>query len=386
MRAAWIAAERDSEVRHAARAWRRAGAIDDATLAAVEARYAAPWPPFSPVWSGLTFIFVSIAVVGVFVFLASGFRSVGPVSFLLAAGLPFVTERLRASPSAAAAASGGAAAFWAASCLFLGVADLYRFGPAAITPALAAAALAFGLGTWRWGYPAFALFASVFVFLLLARSVEGRLLWLVAGALLAAACLPLLDRPALSPSHRTGAAAALSVAVAALYSAVNLHSLDHGSIESLFRWRDQTVPVPLPLRAAAALATAALPAALILFGIRSRRRLLLDLGMAAAALSLVTLRYYVRLAPLWVLLTLAGAALIGLALGVHRWLDRSPGRQRRGFTGDALYEDEDRQRALSVAATALTLGPEPASPAKTEPGAFRGGGGVSGGGGSSGSF
>src|SRR5262249_8491297 len=35
MKAAWVAAERESAVREAARAWRRAGAIDDAALSAI---------------------------------------------------------------------------------------------------------------------------------------------------------------------------------------------------------------------------------------------------------------------------------------------------------------------------------------------------------------
>ena len=386
MKAAWVSAERESAVRDAAQAWRRAGVIDEAALGAIEARYPAPWPASSPVWSALAFVFVSLAVLGLFAFLASGFHSVGPVSFLLAAGLPFVTERLRAAPSAAAAASGGAAAFWAVICLMVGVANASRFDESAITGVLLAGALAFGAGAFRWGYPAFALFSASLGFLLLARSAEGRLLWLCVGALLAAACLPLLDRRSLAPSHRTGAAAALSAGLAAVYAAVNLYSLDHHRIESLFRWRDEGVLPSPAIRVAAALATAVYPAALIVLGIRSRRRLLLDLGIVAAALSLVTLRFYVHLAPLWALLVIAGAALIGLALGVHRWLHRSPGRQRRGFTGAALFEDENRQRSVAVAAAALTLGPEPRAPAQAEPGAFRGGGGASGGAGSSGSF
>jgi hypothetical protein len=386
MKAAWVSAERESTVRDAARAWRRAGTIDDAALAAIEMRYSAAWPASSPVWSALAFVFVSIAVVGLFAFLATAFHSVGPVSFLLAAGLPFVTERFRAAPSAAAAASGAAAAFWAVSCLLAGVADAFRFGEPAITAVLLAGALAFGLGAFRWGYPAFALFSAAFAFLLMARVAQGRLLWLLAGALLAAACLPLLDRPALSPSHRTGAAAAVSAGLAAVYAAVNLYSLDHRWIESLLRWRDERVAAPAAIRTAAALATAVYPAVLVVFGIRARRRLLLDLGLVFAALSLATLRFYVHLAPLWALLSIAGAALIGLALAVHRWLNRSPGRQQRGFTGDALFEDEARHRGVAVAAAALTLSPGPRTPAQAEPGAFRGGGGASGGAGSSGSF
>jgi hypothetical protein len=143
---------------------------------------------------------------------------------------------------------------------------------------------------------------------------------------------------------------------------------------------------PVAIRTFSIVATGAFPAILIALGLRSRQKLLLDAGIVAAALSLVTLRSYVHLAPLWALLALAGAALIGLALAVHRWLDRSPGRQRGGFTGDALFEDEGRHRTAAVAAVALTLSPEPRTPATAEPGTFQGGGGASGGAGSTESF
>ena len=103
MKRVWVAAERESEVREAARAWRRAGAISDATLSAIETRYSAAWPSASPVWSGLGFVLVSIGVVALFAFVASVSHSVSAAAILLAAGLPLVTERLRASPSAAAA-------------------------------------------------------------------------------------------------------------------------------------------------------------------------------------------------------------------------------------------------------------------------------------------
>jgi hypothetical protein len=389
MKASWADAERQSEVRGAARGWRRAGVIDDAALTAIEARYPAPWASWSPVWSILAFFFVSVAVVGVFAFLASGFQGLATVSFLFAVSLPFVTERLRASSSAAAASSGSAAAFWAAICLMVGVgATVPRTNEQTIiTVALLAGTLAFGGGAWRWGYPAFAVLSAASLFLFLSRSPQGGLFWLAGGLALAAASWPFLDRPSLAPSHRHCAAAALLSGLAAVYAAVNVYWLDHHRIESLLRWREETVTqAPAAIRTASIVATAALPVILIALGLRSRRRLLLDAGIVAAALSLVTLRAYVHLAPLWALLSLAGAGLVGLALAVHRWLRRSPGRQRGGFTGEAVFEDEGRHRGVAVAATALTLAPEPRTPAPAEPGAFRGGGGASGGAGSTESF
>ena len=156
-------------------------------------------------------------------------------------------------------------------------------------------------------------------------------------------------------------------------------------MESIANWNGPA-SLPAGLRALSAVATAVFPVLVLALGIRSRRTLLLDLGLVSAGLSLATLRYYVHIAPLWAILGISGAGLIGLALSVHRWLGRAPGRQRKGFTGDALFEDEDRQQALGAVGTALTLAPGARSAPPPSPGAFQGGGGASGGGGSSESF
>jgi hypothetical protein len=103
-----------------------------------------------------------------------------------------------------------------------------------------------------------------------------------------------------------------------------------------------------------------------------------------AALSLVTLRFYVHIAPLWTILSVAGSGLVLLALGVHRRLARSPGREAGGFIADPLFEDKDAQQALG-AVGALSLTPE-ARVAPAEQGKFSGGGGGFGGAGSSGTF
>jgi len=64
VKAAWVQAERDSEIRQAAGAWRKAGVIDDATLAAIEETYSAVWPKPGKTWSVLLFFFISCFVVG----------------------------------------------------------------------------------------------------------------------------------------------------------------------------------------------------------------------------------------------------------------------------------------------------------------------------------
>jgi uncharacterized membrane protein YgcG len=76
--------------------------------------------------------------------------------------------------------------------------------------------------------------------------------------------------------------------------------------------------------------------------------------------------------------------LILLTLGIHRWLTRSPDRQRGGFTAEALFEDKEKQQTLG-ALGAVSLAPEARS-VSPQPGRFSGGGGRFGGGGTTGTF
>ena len=129
--------------------------------------------------------------------------------------------------------------------------------------------------------------------------------------------------------------------------------------------------------------TALVPLAAVVWGIRSRRMFALDLGLVLTALSLLTLRFYVHLAATWLVLTLAGAALVLLALGVNRWLARGGGKERNGFTAESLFADERRLRALELVPVVAAHAPESRPP--VEPG-FQGGGGSFGGGGAGGSY
>ncbi len=97
----------------------------------------------------------------------------------------------------------------------------------------------------------------------------------------------------------------------------------------------------------------------------------------------MTLRAYVHIADLRVVVTAAGALLVGGALAVNRWLRRGPERERGGFTADALYADEAAFRAVELAPV---LGAHaPAAKLPDEPG-FTGGGGSFGGGGAGADF
>jgi hypothetical protein len=117
--------------------------------------------------------------------------------------------------------------------------------------------------------------------------------------------------------------------------------------------------------------------------VRSRRTFVLDTGIVVAALSLITLRHYVHIAATWLVLTLAGTALVLLALALNRWLSRGPEEERDGFTAEPLFADEARLRALELVPVVAAHAPEARPP--VEPG-FQGGGGSFGGGGAGGSF
>jgi hypothetical protein len=140
------------------------------------------------------------------------------------------------------------------------------------------------------------------------------------------------------------------------------------------------------MRLACLVLTAALPVALIAAGVRTRRRVLLDMGGLLAAISIVTIRAYFHVVDAWLVLAAAGLGLIVLAMVLRRWLDRAPGKARAGFTAEPLFDsDPGRRTALAVAATVTALSPAARALPRTEPG-FEGKGGASGGGGSGGEF
>jgi uncharacterized membrane protein YgcG len=100
--------------------------------------------------------------------------------------------------------------------------------------------------------------------------------------------------------------------------------------------------------------------------------------------SIVTVRQYAHLMPLWLALAGGGLVFIVGTLLLKRFLDSGRGGARSGLTARQLLEDPKKQRALEVLASVAVLTPEPRTdPAKAE---FQGKGGEFGGGGASGEF
>ncbi len=394
MKGAWVAAERVEEVRAAARGWKRAGAISSGTFEEISRRYPEPRTLPAPLWRVLFFVlssFVLLAVFGAFV-LSTSPNASGAWVLCAVFGMAFVAIAELQARSPAMSLRGGveAAGFWGVVLLIGGLfllleETLHLREPEGPNLVLAGAAGLFALAAWRWGIAAFAGFSAAALFILLARAPYGRLLWIAGGVALSTLSERYTDRASWAPSHRTCASGLVVCGIAAVYAAVNFWSLDHGMIEDLAghgRARNGAWPgdgaVVLSI-----LATALVPAAVFLRGVVRRRRLLLDAGLVLAALSLVTLRAYVHVADLRVVVTAAGVLLVGGALAVNRWLRRGPEGEREGFTADALYADEAAFRAVELVPV---LGAHaPAARPPDEPG-FTGGGGSFGGGGAGSSF
>lgn len=376
---------RNAEVRNAAGAWEKASVIDAATRAAIQEAYPLDHPRLAPAWRALIFVIASVAIVSGFGGFVVFARADGWGTWIFfGALLTVATEtldrsRLRDNGSAAATS------FWAVVVILAGLALAVRleFDVATIVLPLAAAIL-FAIFSWRWGFEVYGAFSAVALFGLLAQFPNARLWWIVFGGLIVALASGLRDRASLPPPHRVALAGACAVGAVAIYAAVNRYSVDRLLVETLdahSRTREQPSPT---LRICATAATTLVPLTFLLWGLRTRRRLVLDLGIAFAALSLATLRYYVHLAPLWVILCASGAALLLAALGFNRKLRGSPGGEWGGFTVHPLYSGPPR--GLAAAAAVAGFAPDARVPHGPDDANFTGGGGISGGGGAAGSF
>ncbi|HMB84844.1 MAG TPA: hypothetical protein VKS62_00540 [Methylomirabilota bacterium] len=388
MRPEAIGWERAAEVDSAARGWRRAGAIDEATHQRIREAFPDPCVTPGAVWRVLTGGMVAAIVLCTFAAAALGlWRSSTAIQILLllwGAACLVATEVLEASPRSARRGAAGATSVLGVGFFLLGlglvlVESVRLHGDDAIDLLLVAAVLTCGLAAWRWGSPLFAGLGGVALFCSLARLPHGRILWLLAGAALTGLAAWGLDEVRLAPSHRIGAAVLTVVGIGAVYAAANVYSLDEASLEHLARLAPGREDLPRGARLAAAAATALLPLAVLAWGLRSRRTFLLDTGIVLLALSLVTMRRYVHVAPLWVVLILAGALLVVLALAVERALRRARDGEIAGFTADPLFSDERRQQVLQIAPAVAAFTPE-ARPSAPDPG-FAGEGGRFGGGG-----
>ncbi len=392
MKTEWVASERVEEVRAAADGWKRAGAVDEGTFEEIFRRYPEPRPLPAPLWRLLTAFFVTAVLLLLTGALFIAFRpgiGTAPLLLLLLAIVSIVAAEVQeGSPSLALRGGAGATSFWGIVLFLAGVflfleETLKVRERGGMTLLLLAALAAYTLAAWRWGSPAYAVLAAISLFLVLARAPSGRLLWVAMGIAMTLVFARVPDHPSWAPSRRWCGAALVVSGLMGVYAATNLYSLDHRLVENL---RGAGLDLPGPRfqeRILAMVGTAVLPIAILWWGVRSRRTFMLDTGLVVAALSLITLRYYVHIAATWLVLTLAGSALVLLALALNRWLSRGPEKERNGFTAEPLFADEARLHALELVPVVAAHAPEVRP--SVEPG-FQGGGGSFGGGGAGGSF
>jgi len=392
-----VEADRREAVRRAARSWRQAGAIDEATEAAIAAAYPDDRARVGPVFRVLLFVFTLVAVNGAFGFgmlLVDGFRGSGRtfavLAFVYGLLLAVLTEwqigsgrRCQGGTEAATSFAALGSVLGATAWIVFEGMDL-RDAPALAVLFLTAALLLAG-AAWRWGYPLYAGAAAAALLGALGTLPGGRILWIVLPALAAPFLARWADAARLPPAHRASWAAVLVVALTGLYVAVHLGSFDSSLIEELSDLNTlRGMPRNELLRWLSAAAMAIVPLVYLGIGIRTRRYPFLLVGLGTAVASLVTLRFYVHLAPLWVVLAASGAALILLVLALRRYLDSGADKERGGFTAEPLFEDAARRRLLEAGAAVVSLSPE-ARDLREEP-RFTGGGGEFGGGGASSDF
>ena len=395
MRAESVAWERAAEVREAAEGWRRFGAIGTATYDAIGNAYPDPCVTPSAVWRVLTAVMVTAVMVftlgALWLALRPGATILALLLFVLGAAAYMVTERLEASPRSARRGVAGATAFWGNILVLAGLgiflSEGQRIGGERTFDAvLLASALVWAASCWRWGSPLFAGLSAVSLFVFFSRLPFGRALWVLGGLALTGLVARRPDDAAWAPSHRRAAMVLLVAGVGAVYVASNVYSLDERLVEGFLKFAPRHGALPSWLIVVAAIATAVLPLAVLWWAWKSRRVLLLDTGVVLVALSLVTLRHYVRVAPLWVVLIVSGALLIVVALAVERALRRRPGGERWGFTADPLFSDERRQQLLQTVPVVAAFTPPAAPVAATDEPGFTGRGGTFGGGGASDKF
>jgi hypothetical protein len=379
--------DRVRAVRSAAEGWRRAGAIDQPTFEAILGLFPPVQRVFGPVLTSVVFVVSSVAVWTLF----GAFMLVVRIHDAAAFGIFFLfgsvalaaaAEALLASEAFGESGAAFASAFWSAVFAVCGVVALAepRLSGSFERLVLGASAVALAGAAWRWGWPLLAGASAFSLFLFLSGPSASRPLLFLLGVGLAAASVPFLDRADLPLARRQSAYAVLLVSLLWVYVLVNRFSVDLRLVEELFSRRGGETDSP-GWRLASTLLTAFVPAVVIWWGLRSRRRTLLAAGVVMAALSLATLRYYVHVAPAWVVLAGAGAVLVAGAVALERWLGAGPGRERSGFTAEPLFDDEARQQALGAVVAAAALSPDAASRPAGAGSPFTGGGGDSGGGG-----
>lgn len=403
MRADVAQADRNGSIRAAARSWRKAGAIGEEILKAIEAAVPDDRSRVGPVFRVLLFLFTVFAAGAafgfVFLVIGSAFSTLsqsGETVFAVMAigfgiALAALTEYqigpLKRSQGGTEAGTSFAALNFLMGGLTWIVFDRLKLdGEVAIPFLLGIAAVLLAAAALRWGYPFYAALATASFLAALTYAPGSRILWIVLPLAAVPLLLRLSDSERLPPALRHSCMAVLAVGLVALYAAVHLGSFDFGALEVIRRDFSNLGPASRSgiLRSLSIAATALVPIVYLGIGIRTRRYIFLLLGIGTGLASLITLRVYIHVAPVWVVLTVSGAALVAVVFILRRYLDSGPNKEMGGFTAEPLFEDLTRQRILEAGAAIAAFTPD-ARTVREEP-KYAGGGGEFGGGGSSSEF
>lgn len=122
--------------------------------------------------------------------------------------------------------------------------------------------------------------------------------------------------------------------------------------------------------------TAIIPLAYIFFGLRSRDRLILILGLITLGFSIFTYRFYFSIIPIGIALTVGGILLITLSGGLIQYLKT----EKNGFT----YQADDEFEGFNLEALLMSQIVQSKIPQQGD--TFRFGGGETGGGGAGGNY
>ncbi|MFN7940035.1 MAG: hypothetical protein U0X73_00430 [Thermoanaerobaculia bacterium] len=398
MRPEIVAADRRFEVRRAAASWERSGAIAREVRQGIDGLYADDRVRTSGWFRLLFFVFTCVAAqgaLGFFGFFLGVFdQLLRSVTFLaclvLASGavMAVLTEvfqgRLRLRRFGVEESTGWMAVGGVTSGLAMLVFDHLEPGwRIATTTTGAVAALFATLAALRWGLPLAGAVAGAAAFVTLAPCPFGRWLWIALALPLAFALERAAESASAAPAHRVRAREAWWVALAALYLALHVASVEIGWFDTdrLFDFTHAASRTAVTLSWTAMIV---LPLLLIATGIATRRRPRLDAGLLLATATGATAIFKLRPQPLWPTLLVLGLVLVGLALALGRWFRRAPERTIRGWTSEALFEDGERAAVLEMAGAVVALSPRAREAPPDD--RFAGKGGEFGGGGASSDF
>lgn len=391
MRADATLADRNESVREAAHDWLQAGWIDRNALEAIAGLYPDDRARAGPAFRILFFVLTVGAlacVLGIFFPRYHYQYSVAAFALISGTACAAITDYLI---NRRKRRQGGIEAAFAAvsvSCLiisivaFVGETGRWDGQIGHFLELLVLAALT-GAAAWIWGYWFFAMLSAGLLYAGLLNLYLGRLIWaalvLIIYFPMSESCYSVRWPPAL----RKSISAFLTVSLLALYASFNLYLVDNQFYNLYFDYVHRGGMIATP-RWVAILFTALLPVVILLAGVLRRRRLFLNLGFILVVLSLITLRHYIHIAPLWVILLGGGALMLALAEGLRRYLDSGTSNERAGFTANLLTEDPEKRRVLEMVVSVAAVTPQQ-EPSGKEP-QFNGGGGKFGGGGASSDF